>query len=79
LTTTEGGVTGLKVAEGKLAFPYFAATGWQERNHILGQPLPPTSRFLSLRINERHLCLDILQTYKDQQLSIMKSFDTVTS
>ena len=48
LTTTEGGATGLAVAVGKVEFPYFAAAGWPERNHTLGQLLPPKSRFLSL-------------------------------
>ena len=29
------------VAGGEVAFPFFAAVGGPERNHTLGQPLPP--------------------------------------
>jgi len=33
---------------GKVAFPYFGADGRPDRNHTLGQLLPPESGFLSL-------------------------------
>ena len=45
-TTTVGDAYDRAVAGG-VAFPYFGADGRPDRNHTLGQPLPPDSGFLS--------------------------------
>lgn len=50
LTTTGGGVTGLTVAGGKVAFPYSGVDGRPDRNHTPKQPLSPPKSVLSLLV-----------------------------
>lgn len=48
LTTTESGATGLAVAGGKVAAPYFEAEERLDRNHTLGSPVPPQRGYLNI-------------------------------